>query len=94
MNHEQLKQQWLKEEENARIIGWDFSYLSGRYEEEGDLPWDYRALVLERLKKETDLLDMETGFRVIIMTTADSNDDGWVSSLLLDKQNILFRINQ
>lgn len=61
MNHEQLKQQWLKEEENARIIGWDFSYLSGRYEEENDLPWDYRALVLERLNKETDLLDMETG---------------------------------
>jgi hypothetical protein len=36
-NHE-LYQQWKAEERVARIKGWDFSHISGRYEEEERLP--------------------------------------------------------
>jgi SAM-dependent methyltransferase len=48
------------------LTGWDFSWLNTRTVDE-PLPWDYRALVLERLRGEKGrpcplaMLDMETG---------------------------------
>ena len=45
MNRAELKSIWKKEEKTAYIKGWrDFSHIHGRYEEENDLPWDYRRL--------------------------------------------------
>jgi len=47
------------------LVGWDFAWLDARTVSE-TLPWDYRALALERLRP-TDhphpqaVLDMETG---------------------------------
>ena len=38
MNLESLKTQWLQEERIAHIHGWDFSHISGRYEEGQDIP--------------------------------------------------------
>ena len=38
MNRTELYRQWLREEDAARMKGWDFSHLRGRYEEEQDLP--------------------------------------------------------
>lgn len=61
MNFELLKEQWLQEERIAHIHGWDFSHLDGRYEEEHDIPWDYKTVVLEHLSHESKLLDMDTG---------------------------------
>lgn len=52
---------WLEEERIAHIHGWDFSHIEGRYEEEGDLPWDYRAEILRRLKPDHRVLDIDTG---------------------------------
>ena len=40
MNRTELYRQWLREEDAARMKGWDFSHLRGRYEEEQDLPWE------------------------------------------------------
>jgi len=40
--------------------GWDFSYLAGRYLEERP-SWDYRSLVLERMKGVKSMLDLGTG---------------------------------
>ena len=34
MNGTELYRQWLWEEDAARMKGWDFSHLRGRYEEE------------------------------------------------------------
>ena len=45
MNRTELYCQWLQEEDAARMKGWDFSHLRGRYEEEQDLPWDYAQVV-------------------------------------------------
>ena len=52
---------WKQEERAAHIHGWDFSHIEHRYTEETDLPWDYRQLILGRLKPEWKLLDMDTG---------------------------------
>ena len=56
---EQIKQ-WKAEEEIAHIHGWDFSHIDGRCVEE-PLPWDYRQVIMEHLKPEMKLLDIDTG---------------------------------
>ena len=45
MNKAELSKIWENEEKVAHIHGWDFSHIHGRYEEEMDLPWDYRGLI-------------------------------------------------
>lgn len=52
---------WKQEEDIAHIHGWDFSHLDGRYTEETDLPWDYRRIILNYLKPDMKLLDVDTG---------------------------------
>ena len=61
MNRNECYRRWLAEEEIAHIHGWDFSHIEDRYEEEGNLPWDYRAAILRRLKPSMKLLDIDTG---------------------------------
>lgn len=61
MNFEQLKQQWLAEEACAHIHGWDFSHLDGRWDDNSNLPWDYRE-VLDRFRRpDSRILDLDTG---------------------------------
>ena len=45
MNRDELILAWKAEEKTARIHGWDFSHIDGRYTEQDDLPWDYRAVI-------------------------------------------------
>ena len=61
MEIQTLREEWLAEEAAAHIHGWDFSHLTGRYEEEDDLPWDYRETVERYLSPEKKLLDLDTG---------------------------------
>ena len=61
MNEHELINIWKKEELAAHIHGWDFSHIEGRYTEETDLPWDYRHIILDYLKPEMKLLDIDTG---------------------------------
>lgn len=61
MEKETYLKLWLQEEEQAHIHGWDFSHINGKYEEEQDLPWNYRETVRYYLKPEQKLLDVETG---------------------------------
>ena len=56
-----LKAIWKKEEEAAHIHGWDFSHIRGRYEEEADLPWNYREVVRRYLDGDMNILDYDTG---------------------------------
>lgn len=60
-NQEKLIQEWLAEEKAAHIIGWDFSHIADRFEEEQDLPWDYPKIVKSFLSDNKKLLDMDTG---------------------------------
>ena len=59
---------WLEEEKNAHIQGWDFSHIYGRYEEENDLPWDYKNIIKQYLKTEYKLLDIDTGGGEFLLT--------------------------
>ena len=52
---------WKAEENIAHIHGWDFSHIEGRYKEQNDLPWDYRAVIGEYLRPEMKILDIDTG---------------------------------
>lgn len=61
MNEQKLLNTWKQEESIAHIHGWDFSHIAGRYTEEMDLPWDYQHIILDRLKPEMKLLDVDTG---------------------------------
>ena len=61
MTSQELKAKWEREESIARIKGWDFSHIDGRYEEENSLPWDYRTIIQELLRDDMKLLDYDTG---------------------------------
>lgn len=61
MNVEKLRELWKQEEAQAHICGWDFSHIGGRYEEEGDLPWNFRSVVQSYREDSLELLDMDTG---------------------------------
>ena len=68
-----LWNQWLEEERIAHIHGWDFSHLYGRYEEEGDLPWDYRNTVQRYLRPDSRLLDLDTGGGEFLLSLGHSH---------------------
>jgi len=57
----ELIKRWKVEEEIAHIRGWDFSHIDGRYTEQDDLPWNYRAVIEEYLTPEMKILDIDTG---------------------------------
>ncbi|MBQ1257793.1 MAG: class I SAM-dependent methyltransferase [Clostridia bacterium] len=57
----QLWEHIKSEEACAQIHGWDFSHIDGRYEEENDIPWDYKAEILKRLTPDMTILDIDTG---------------------------------
>lgn len=61
MDRNEWLQLWKAEEKAAHIHGWDFSHIHGRYTEETDLPWSYREIVLQNLRPEMKLLDVDTG---------------------------------
>lgn len=61
MNQKELLSIWKAEENTAFIHGWDFSHIDGRYTEQDDLPWDYRAVIEEYLHPEMKILDIDTG---------------------------------
>lgn len=53
---------WKQEEEKAKIIGWDFSYIEDRFDsEEDNLPWDYKTVIEKYVGENDRLLDIDTG---------------------------------
>lgn len=68
MTVEQRKESWKREEEIARIHGWDFSHIHGRYTEEDDLPWDFGKIIQKYRNDNMKLMDMETGGGEFLLT--------------------------
>lgn len=60
MNKDELISSWLQEEKIAHIHGWDFSHIDGSCIEE-KLSWDYKEIILQYLKPQMKLLDIDTG---------------------------------
>lgn len=62
MNTENLLKIWKNEEEKAKIYGWDFSYLQGRFNsDEKALPWDFYDIIKKYKKNSCRILDIDTG---------------------------------
>ncbi len=70
----ELYDEWIKEESVAHIRGWDFSHIDGRYEEEDDLPWNFREIIKKYLDSSKDLLDMDTGGGEFLLSLGHPND--------------------
>lgn len=74
MEEKELIETWKNEESIAHIRGWDFSHISGRYEED-ELPWDYRDTVLSHLRPEKKLLDIDTGGGEFLLSLGHPNEN-------------------
>lgn len=61
MDKDTLYHIWKHEEDITHIHGWDFSHIHGRYEEENDLPWDYKEIVHDYLSDTKKIMDYDTG---------------------------------
>ncbi len=70
--------QIIQEAWKADFSGWDFSWLEGRYVEE-EPAWDYRALVLERMKDVQAMVDMGTGGGEFFSTLRPYPTDTWAT---------------
>lgn len=93
MKQKTLYEEWKYEESIAQIHGWDFSHLCGRYEEEQDLPWDYKQIIHQYLKDEDALLDMDTGGGEFLLSLQHPYDktyctEAYAPNLMLCKQRL------
>lgn len=61
MDKNKLTEIWKTEEQNAKITGWDFSHINGKFYEDTSFPWDYKEAVKRYLKEGLSLLDIDTG---------------------------------
>lgn len=66
MDNISIKRKWEIEEEKG-FIGWDFSHLDNRIQEE-ELPWNYKAIINRYLHDHYKLLDMGTGGGEFLLT--------------------------
>ena len=94
MDRTELYRQWLREEDAARMKGWDFSHLRGRYEEERDLPWDYEQVVRAFLQPDKELLDMDTGGGEFLLSLGHPHDktsatEGWLPNADLCRRQLV-----
>ena len=94
MTPEELKAEWISEENCARIKGWDFSHISGRYEEEESLPWDYAGEIRSVLREEMRLLDIDTGGGEFLLSLQHpyentSATEGYPPNVQLCKEKLL-----
>ncbi len=94
MNKKELKEKCFKEEKMAKIKGWDFSYINDRYEEEDDLPWDYKEIIKKYLKKEDRVLDIDTGGGEFLLSLDHpykylSATEGYQPNILLCKERLI-----
>ncbi len=56
-----LKEEWQREEREAKMEGWDFSHIEGRFYEDTNLPFNYKNEILAHLSDDMMLLDIDTG---------------------------------
>ena len=91
---QQLEEIWREEEKIAHIKGWDFSHIEGKYEEEHDLPWDYKEVIQMDLRPEMKLLDIDTGGGEFLLSLGHPVDktsatEGYAPNVQLCKETLL-----
>ena len=94
MNTNELIAFWRMEEASAKMHGWDFSHIDGRYTEETDLPWSYGELVRKYLEPQKKLLDVDTGGGEFLLSLGHpcrniSATEAWPPNVELCKKTLL-----
>lgn len=67
MTNTELLKKWELEEKHFALKGWDFSYISEKWDCP-EPPWNYRKIVQSYLKDTDNLLDMGTGGGEFLLT--------------------------
>ena len=91
---QQLVAEWLAEEQIAHMKGWDFSHIHGRYEEEDDLPWDYKTVIQKYLTPDSKILDIDTGGGEFLLSLQHpyektSATEAWPPNIQLCRETLL-----
>lgn len=68
------------EAEKLSVLGWDWAAIGDRYQESA-LPWDYTALVRNRLEGVNRLLDMGTGGGEWLIGLGDLPAETWATEV-------------
>ena len=94
MNELELKKLWKQEESIAHIHGWDFSHIEGKYMEEDDLPWNYKAIIEKYLTPSMRILDFDTGGGEFLLSlghphTLTAAAEGFPPNVKLCKETLL-----
>lgn len=94
MNKTELRKIWKTEEKVAHIHGWDFSYIHERYEEEMDLPWDYKKIIEQYMNNDMAILDYDTGGGEFLLSLNHPYDktaatEGYQPNVELCKETLL-----
>lgn len=82
----------IAEAERAPFSGWDFSWLKGRYVE-GEVSWNYRERVLEKMRSVKRFLDMGTGGGELLsslepFSTASFATEGYPPNVSIAKKRL------
>lgn len=93
MNITQLTEIWKNEEKIAHIKGWDFSHISGRYEE-AELPWDYKRIIKQYINDDMHILDYDTGGGEFLLSlnhpyNRTSATEGYLPNVELCRETLL-----
>lgn len=94
MRKEDLVEIWKTEEAAAKIHGWDFSHIKGRYTVEKDLPWSYREEIQKYINDEKKILDIDTGGGEFLLSLGHparltSATEGYAPNVALCKETLL-----
>ena len=94
MNVNELRTEWLAEEEIAHIKGWDFSHIEGKFKsEEDEMPWDYAQVIKKYLKPTDRILDIDTGGGEFLLSLQHPHEltsatEGYAPNVTLCKQTL------
>ena len=95
MNLDEQKAIWQAVERRAKIKGWDFSEIEGKWQDGDDLlPWDFAALVQQYRHDDQHLLDMDTGGGEFLLSLGHPFErtaatEGWAPNTALCSERLL-----
>ena len=94
MNIEELRKYWETEEQNAKMKGWNFNHIEGRfYSGEDILPWDLSEIICRYNFPNCRILDIDTGGGEFLLSlghsfSLTSATEGYPPNVVLCKEKL------
>ena len=95
MKLDELVKYWKREEQAAKMTGWDFSHIAGRFSDgDDDLGWDFKSIVCSYLHDTDELLDTDTGGGEFLMSLGHPHEktsatEGWPPNVRYCKEHLI-----